>query len=74
MDAALGVRHARATTTFFGDNWQNMQTQAKVTEVRDGWSCFNPAKDIVVPPVGPRTPNDRSKASSGPILEPESEL
>jgi hypothetical protein len=47
-----GRKHARATTTFFGDNWQNMHTLAKVTEVRDGWSCFNPAKDIVVPPVG----------------------
>ena len=42
-----GSTHARSTTGFGPDRWQSLSTPIDLLR---GWRCYDPAKDLVVPP------------------------
>ena len=56
-----GSTHARSTAGFAPDRWQSL---ARPTDRLRGWRCYDPAKDLVVPPWNRRSAKRASSASN----------
>ena len=55
-----GTKHDHSTTGFGNDNWDALRNpKGPVGDVLGGWRCYDPAKDIVVPPWNVMRPKEK---------------